>query len=590
MAEIKDWKESLQPQSEEAKVKAPTGTGPIKDWKESVPAENPQGLSDQLSDGDTPFLDGVLQGATFGGWDELMARLESMTADTNYRDNWDRRQKDLDRLRRAAPGMLNTGEAVGAIGSSFLLPGAGAMNLTKGGVAALKAALKLSAMQGGLNGLGTGRIAWNDQEYIPGAVPLVDAAKGALEGVTGDLLARGALAPVKAVGNLGARVAGPVVRKAYDWGLQNIGAPLLKVGKDAAREVLDAPHVYRGEVTSLRDIIDNQIQPMLERVSKAADDGKAKALSYLTDKPSLSAKEVADILDQKMRQFDLIRDDPDIPGETFSPVFTFLKDQLELDKKTIRSYLKKGQQYLSEKELYALYDRLRHRADWDKNLGGKGKEIQDAYKTVIGAIRDELGTKNTQFGDAMKPVAQATADLEKLKDMIKAGKGKFIDFNEVPKAGHNILRQVRKNEPLEETVQDFVNKYAPDQKDIIHQIKRINNDKNFYVKPPTSHSVGMTGIAAGLGLTGGDPSLGAALAVATAGRDSLGPALWKQLAVLPSRGGPGMLDAIMRPAIVQSSSSPSINPEYVGMWANGETWQQYLARKEKEKQQEALAH
>jgi len=589
MPEIKDWKESLQPQSEEAKVKAPTGTGPIKDWKESVPAENPQGLSDQLSDGDTPFLDGVLQGATFGGWDELMARLEAMTADTNYRDNWKRRQDDLDRLRRAAPGMLNTGEAVGAIGSSFLLPGAGAMNLTKGGVAALKAALKLSAMQGGLTGLGTGRTAWNDPEYVPGAVPILNAAQGALEGVTGDLLARGALAPVKAVGNLGARVAGPVVRKAYDWGLQNIGAPLLKVGKDAAREVLVAPHVYRGEVTSLRDIIDNQIQPMLERVGKAATDGKEKALSYLTDRPALSVDEVRNIILGKMKENRLLLSDPDNPGKMFSPLGQLLTGKLGADMKMAKAAAN-GKNYLTEKELYQLYDDLKIRANYDQTLSGAGKEVQSAYKQAIGAIREVLGQKNNAFGDAMKPVAQATADLEKLKNMISAGKGKFTDFNEVPKAGHNVLRQIRKNEPLEETINDFVNKYAPDQKDIIHQIKRINNDKNFYVKPPTSHSVGMTGIAAGLGLTGGDPSLGAALAVATAGRDSFGPALWKQLAVLPSRGGPGMLDAIMRPAIVQASSSPSMNQEYIGDWSTGESWQQYMARKDKEKQQEALAH
>jgi hypothetical protein len=583
---VKDWKESLQPKSEESQVKAPSG--PTKDWKESIPAatENPQGLSDQLSDSDTPFLDGMLQGGTFGAWDEIMSRVDAMTGDKSYRENWDSRQKELDRLRRAAPWAFNGGEAVGAIGSSFLLPGAGAVNLGKGGLAALKASLKLAAMQGGLYGLGTGRNAWNDPNYVPGAVPLVNATQGAVEGVLGDLFGKAVGIPIKAAANLVA----PAVKGSYNWGMKNVGAPLFKVGKEAAKELMDAPHVYRGEVKTLRDIVDNQIQPMLERVGKAADDGKAKALSYLTDRPALSVDEVRNIILGKMKENRLLLSDPDNPGKMFSPLGQLLTGKLGADMKMAKAAAN-GKNYLTEKELSQLYNDLKIRANYDQTLSGAGKEVQSAYQQVIGAISEVLGQKNKDYGNAMKPVAQATKDLEKLKDMIRVGKGKFTDFYEVPKAGHNILRQVRKNEPLEETLMDFVNKYAPDQKDIIHQIKRINNEKNFNIKPPSSHSAVLGTIGAAMGATGGDPSLGAAMAVATAGRDALGPALWKQLAVMPSRGGPGMIDALLRPAAVQSFVTPSTDPEYIGMLGTGETWQEYVARKDKEKQQEdALAH
>ena len=60
-------------------------------------AESEYRTNDQLTAEDDPFVTGLLQGGTFGWWDELASRAESAIADTDYRANWERRQSELDR-------------------------------------------------------------------------------------------------------------------------------------------------------------------------------------------------------------------------------------------------------------------------------------------------------------------------------------------------------------------------------------------------------------------------------------------------------------------------------------------------------------
>src|SRR6478735_3666061 len=192
-----------------ATPKAPSPAAPEEQWQRAAPGSATTTQVDELGQDDDPFFTGTLQGASLGWWDELMARAESAIADTNYRDNWNRRQAELDRYRRLAPKRMLGGEIAGA------LP---IMYLTRG--------LAPIAAMGAVQGIGQGSRPYDDPNYenknASVILPALDALTGPADALTGYGIMKGVS---YAGGKLTAPIA-PYARKAGKWVLEKAARPL----------------------------------------------------------------------------------------------------------------------------------------------------------------------------------------------------------------------------------------------------------------------------------------------------------------------------------------------------------------------------
>jgi hypothetical protein len=549
-----EWQRA-KPKSAPAAAKA-DGDG----WQRA-PSKGAQATVDQLTEEDDPFFTGLMQGVTFGFSDELAAKYEAALSGRDYRDVWNEKQKEIERYRRLAPGKMLGGEVAGSVGTMFV-PGLGVGNVAKlGRIPALLRAAQLAAAQGAVMGMGYGTRPYSDPEYEdPLAGPKIaalDAGKGAVEGLMGLGLAKAGSAAGKA---LLSPVKKPLT-EAAKWTMERIAKPVFKVPQQVAKEVLDDPHVYRGKAQTIEEIAKDNIIPMANKVSEGASQAKQQALDKLTDNPTLSPRDLTMMILDKFTKRDVLFKDP-VSGRLRSQFGPQVEQQLKSNLAFLQS-LAGDKGYLTEKELQRFYASLETMAKYDRNSTGANKLVADAYKMARGAINETLGKKNTQYADVMESVATDTDAVEKLRKALKFGPGKEVRYEAVDPT-FNRLRQIRKKETTQQILKDFAEKYGDG--DTLAKIKRATNETHFGLKTPSYATM--------IGMASQSPEL------ATVGfiRDVFGPNIFKQLAVAPSRGGPGLMDSILRPAAVTMSTSNASDPQFIGYPLYNISAEEYLRR------------
>lgn len=558
------------------KAKQEAATDDDQQWGRAAPRSDEELRgTDVLSDSDDPLLTGLLQGASFGFWDEIASKVESAIGGTDYRQNWQARQDEMDRYRRLAPKAMLGGEVAGAVGTMFI-PGLGWANVAKAGkLAGTLKAVGLAAGQGALEGIGKSRAIYDDPEYEnPNAakilMPAVDAGKGALEGVIGlggAKLAGGAL-------KLAAMPIAAKASKAWKWALEKGAKPVFGVPENVAKEVLENPDVYRGKAKTIEEITKQKIIPLANEVSAMASKGKAEARALLNDSPALKPKQVTKIILDKLKKNDVLFPEKGtglLKSNYGNPVIQQLN--------TSRSFAEslagtKG--YLSQKELAAFYDSLESAAQYSRNVQGGNKKVANTFEQIRGEINEVLGgpkgSKN-EYGKIMETVADQTQSLEKLRKALSFGKGEGVRYAPVD-ATFGKLRQIRKKEKTEEVLKGFAEKYGGG--NIPAEIKRATNETHFGLKAPF--------VMTGMGLASTSPEL----AIAGATRDIFGRNIFKQLAVRTnSKAGPGVLDSLLRPAFVTASTSPWSNPDFIGYPLHGISAEEHLRRMQAAQEAEA---
>lgn len=534
-----------------------------------VPAVN---TVQQYGQGDA-FGSALAQGLTFGFSDELMARLESLTADTNYHDNWKRAQKELEDKRSQHPGTMLTGELLGA-GGTMLIPGVGwganVLRAGKGLEAAGAAARTIGtempmisrliarategavtgAKVGGLSGLGYGQYSSADPDATPigkFGLPAVRALQGATEGaLTGGLMG-GAVMPAVT------KVTRPLARLGKEYIAQPLLkalAPLMRVSNQTADEVLENPGLYAGPRQSMKEV-GEEAKNRVNEFSRSIDQRKQSAIGLLTDDALMTPVEVKQKVRTAMLESGaLYRDKEQKLKSAFGTAF---ERELKTWSEKIDALAgEKG--YLSQKEVSGLLEQMKPYAKFDSRTPAEMAAKQNGYKMAFGKINEKL-SGNPEYENAMKPVRSDTEEIEGLRKALGFKKSSTVATKEAGRYELSDgvlgkLRSIRKKEVTDEKLQAFAEKFKDT--DLGAMAKRVRNEEALEMKRPGF-------MTAGASSTAGLPGFFAGLT-----RDMAGPPAWRSMAVATDPNRSGAFDKLLQRPMANFSTQPILDPYYIG--------------------------
>jgi hypothetical protein len=396
-----------------------------------------------------PFLEGLLQGASFGFSDEAQALMSSILTDKKYRDRWKELQSDIELARTTNPELFYGGDIAGSLASSFI-PGIGqvgaiaktarytklAKDISKlaklKGYASqaaniAKAGAKAGAIQGGISGLGRGGELGGKSITDVGIGGIIGSVFG---GALSPIATAGGQAIVPGINFVKEKVIQPVLKSPYM-------ASLAKILPAATKEVMENLPTYIKPKQSVMEA-GQELEANMNKFSSDLTLEALRARDKLSDVPNIPIQKAEKIMDDALLE----------EGATFinkkmsevkpaggkkaqGPVFKTIEEftdstkgilpMVEKQKELMRAKAFDNNGFVSEKTLRQILDQeIKGHTSWVKGSSEATKPISTAYNKTYGRLNELF---NPEYKAAMEPVIEKTREIADLAKAFGFAKG-----------------------------------------------------------------------------------------------------------------------------------------------------------------------